>query len=618
MIRASGMRSRPLHLLYGLMACRPGDEPDRHRTAPPDPVPVGAPPADTSDTAPPPTTPALPTLVETRAATPLGLEAVSVNGRIQPRGRPTSYWFELGETVAYGRQTAPAALPPRIGAWYHESWDEHLAGWQAGMSGPCSSTSPTAARTAATSGTRSRARRTSTTSTASARTCWRSTSTPAPSTSRRRSSRSAAASRTSGARGSPSRSAGRTWTRTGRRSRSGRSPARTSEGADPILGRWSNWAFTGTGLTDALSTGAWEQVTYTLDDDTNAWSYAGHYVAADRPTYVYVPLDDVLRRMNGNLFHMPVLFTYWDLPTGLLEFDEFELAYRNASVLVPANGGSLVSAPAGDPSERLTDGWRNGDGHTWQSPAPVAPLEIVYALADPVAIHTVQVHQDPERPSRAVEVLGSEDGISWTSLAAGELPASVGAGANFAYLLARLPAPVTATAVKVVVSSGYQDDAWGLGEIEVFGTGAVMETDDDWYGVTADLDGLVPGTTVHYRVVAESDEGRVEGPDATYDVPAIGAPWVVTLDPLRSEGGSVTLQGRLSPLGTSTDYHFEYGPDATYGSATGAAYGGLEITPRTVTDVVTGLDPGSTWHVRLVATNALGTTYGEDVTFVAW
>ena len=34
-------------------------------------------------------------------------------------------------------------------------------------------------------------------------------------------------------------------------------------------------------------------------------------------------------------------------PTGAIDFDELTIAYRNYSLLLPPNGGKLVSAPAG-------------------------------------------------------------------------------------------------------------------------------------------------------------------------------------------------------------------------------------------------------------------------------
>src|SRR5690349_1850386 len=40
--------------------------------------------------------------VVTYPATSLGLTAFSANGRVQPHGLPTSYYFEYGTTTSYG------------------------------------------------------------------------------------------------------------------------------------------------------------------------------------------------------------------------------------------------------------------------------------------------------------------------------------------------------------------------------------------------------------------------------------------------------------------------------------------------------------------------------------
>src|SRR4051794_13144362 len=40
------------------------------------------------------------TMVETRPATSHGLDTFSANGRIQPGGRPTTYYFEYGATTS--------------------------------------------------------------------------------------------------------------------------------------------------------------------------------------------------------------------------------------------------------------------------------------------------------------------------------------------------------------------------------------------------------------------------------------------------------------------------------------------------------------------------------------
>src|ERR1043165_1298749 len=70
-----------------------------------------------------------PTVV-TRPATTLGQTAMTVNGAIHPHGLPTTYYFEYGPTTQYGRRTADQSLPPRLAAFYHESWNDGQHGWE--------------------------------------------------------------------------------------------------------------------------------------------------------------------------------------------------------------------------------------------------------------------------------------------------------------------------------------------------------------------------------------------------------------------------------------------------------------------------------------------------------
>ncbi len=77
---------------------------------------------------------------------------------------------------------------------------------------------------------------------------------------------------------------------------------------------------------------------------------------------------------------------------------------------------------------------------------------------------------------------------------------------------------------------------------------------------------------------------------------------------------TAVLKGLVSAASQSTTYTFEYGPTAAYGSHTPATSGGSGATLSPVSASVEGLEAGSTYHFRLVATNASGTTYGEDQT----
>ncbi|TRZ89234.1 hypothetical protein D4R89_06430 [bacterium] len=71
--------------------------------------------------------------VETRSAASLGLTGMTVNGSIHPHGLPTKYYFEFGPTSDYGTKTKPEPLPPRLAAFYKESWDENSGGWYSDM-----------------------------------------------------------------------------------------------------------------------------------------------------------------------------------------------------------------------------------------------------------------------------------------------------------------------------------------------------------------------------------------------------------------------------------------------------------------------------------------------------
>ncbi|HEX9966304.1 MAG TPA: fibronectin type III domain-containing protein, partial [Solirubrobacterales bacterium] len=80
---------------------------------------------------------------------------------------------------------------------------------------------------------------------------------------------------------------------------------------------------------------------------------------------------------------------------------------------------------------------------------------------------------------------------------------------------------------------------------------------------------------------------------------------------------SATFSAYLDPQNEATEYRFEYGPaDCSVNLCTAlapssASGGGLRLVSQTVT----GLQPGTLYHFRLVATNATGTTAGPDRTF---
>ena len=92
--------------------------------------------------------------------------------------------------------------------------------------------------------------------------------------------------------------------------------------------------------------------------------------------------------------------------------------------------------------------------------------------------------------------------------------------------------------------------------------------------------------------------------------PVIAAAW--TQSAVLNEA---TLQPRSTPRGQPSTYRFEYGPTAAYGSETPELEVGSDSSTHEVTQFLVGLTPGATYHFRVVATNAVATNEGPDMTF---
>jgi hypothetical protein len=131
------------------------------------------------------------------------------------------------------------------------------------------------------------------------------------------------------------------------------------------------------------------------------------------------------------------------------------------------------------------------------------------------------------------------------------------------------------------------------------------------------LSGLQPGTTYHYRVIASnpsSPAGGTVGPDQTFTTPPVLLPVVSTGQAVEVGQSTATLTGMIDTRGYQTDYEFDFGTDTGYGDRIfGAAGSEAGVDPFSVS--LQGLQPGTTYHYRIAATNTFGTVYGVDVTF---
>ncbi len=76
--------------------------------------------------------------------------------------------------------------------------------------------------------------------------------------------------------------------------------------------------------------------------------------------------------------------------------------------------------------------------------------------------------------------------------------------------------------------------------------------------------------------------------------------------------GSAVLAGTVNPNGSNASYYFQYGVTRAYGSQTMIADAGSGNKAVAVRLAISGLQPLTVYHYRLVAVNSSGATIGDD------
>lgn len=93
------------------------------------------------------------------------------------------------------------------------------------------------------------------------------------------------------------------------------------------------------------------------------------------------------------------------------------------------------------------------------------------------------------------------------------------------------------------------------------------------------------------------------------------APTVTTGGATRLGPQTATLAGTVNAKGKDSVFFFQIGPTKAYGLNTAEGAAGKATTNRSVATNLVGLQPATTYHYRVVARNADGTTVGADKSF---
>jgi hypothetical protein len=133
--------------------------------------------------------------------------------------------------------------------------------------------------------------------------------------------------------------------------------------------------------------------------------------------------------------------------------------------------------------------------------------------------------------------------------------------------------------------------------------------------LSASASELLPGTLYTVCLVSSNAFGSEQGPAVTFTTFAV-APSIESESAVDVTAESASLQAQIDPRGAQTTYHFEYGTSEAYGQSTGeSASIGAGVAGLPAIAHLQGLQAGTAYHYRAVATNASGTVDGADRTF---
>ena len=184
-------------------------------------------------------------------------------------------------------------------------------------------------------------------------------------------------------------------------------------------------------------------------------------------------------------------------------------------------------------------------------------------------------------------------------------------GPTFAEFLAEIQTDGIETAYHFEYATSEAALEEGKGTPVAGGSGSITVA-EDFADPVAHLTGLTPGTTYFVRVVASNTKG-VAKRTTRFETPT-GRPPAFTTGVSGVTETSAHVEGSVVPESAETQWHFEYansegGPWTPVAGASGTITAAeADQKPHEVAGVLDGLNPATTYYVRLFAENTYGHT----------
>jgi virginiamycin B lyase len=280
-------------------------------------------------------------------------------------------------------------------------------------------------------------------------------------------------------------------------------------------------------------------------------------------------------------------------PDGQLWFTE-RTGARIGHMKPPAGAISEITLASGAQPQGIDVG---ADGNLWVA------LSGTNAIARVTPAGTVSSFPVPTSSAGPSAVAAGPDGNVWFSeRAAGRIGRITPNGT-----ITEFPLP-SASSAPTTIAAGPDGALWfaetggnAVGRITV--TGAIEEYPLLSAGAQPGVIALGPDGNLWLTESARDAVARITTP------PAIG-----TATAVAKGANAIDLSVGIGTHAQQTTVNVEYGPTVTYGSTTPVrVFNSVSTTPVGQSWSITGLDPGTAYHLRVVATNATGTVRGADV-----